>query len=463
MEFKLDTTKLTDDGNYVLKTGLIFRAGEYEDKNFTMTPEEIIDAEAAFEEVPLDIEHNENMGLLEGELGSLVAVQASENGEELYGTAKIPLWLDTLNKKKSENQENSNFKVSCTWDRKDKKLKKLAIVKNPRVSDAALMAAFTEDKINKSPDTLNESVAAFFSWAKENESAHFGEKTWDGKWTMQSVHDSMARSGAICKQNKAKKAEAEFVSKEESVAIQKMHDLAVENGAKCSFIDEKWANYSKDEASSKKTNKFGRKLMTFKDIKAFFQNAPDDVVEELDSKFNSEGEDAEKKALKLKVAELTSKLAEKEEKPENFSKETEVDAEKEQLKLQVAQLQKRNLESDAEKFADNLIKDNKIKPVSKEAVIAMFMQATTDDGAVTATEVNFSNDKVCKTRVEVLAEFFSSLEGHKLTTEELAAKKPNVLTFGKGDSDAPQTDVKAAVEATKAYAEQRNKTLRAKK
>lgn len=473
--FNLSESKLSDDGKYVLKTGLIFRAGDYKDKDFSMTAQEIKDAEAAFEACPIDVEHVDNLGILDGKLGTLTAVASANNGEELYGTAKIPVWLNELNK--DEHGNDLPFRVSSTIDRKSKKIKKLAIVKNPRVSDAALMAAFTENqiKVNPDPENVAETVGAFFSWAKDSGKAMFADQTYHGKWAMQDVHDQMARAGAICTKPKDDKAKmsvndserkVEFVSKEESAAIQKMHDLAVSCGGKCSFIDEEWAMYSKDDKTSSDTN-FGRKNM-IKEFGKWLKGQPDEVLEKLEADFSGNDDDAEKVALKAKVAELTAKVNTKveekveEKKAEEFkAEEVAVDPEKEELKKIVAELQSRNLKLDAEKFAEDLIKDSKIVPASKEAVIAMFMQATEDDRAKPATEVNFSNEKVCKTRTEVLAEFFATSEVHNLSKEELAGK--NVLNFNKGTGieketvDFAKLQEEAKAEAI-AYAQKRNKS-----
>ena len=138
-----------------------------------------------------------------------------------------------------------------------------------------------------------------------------------------------------------------------------------------------------------------------------------------------------------------------------------MDAEKEELKKQVAELQKRNLKLDAESFAENLVKESKIVPASKEAVIALFMQAKSDDAVNTATEVNFSNEKVCKTRVEVLEEFFSQIETHGLNKEELESKQPNVLNFNKGADST--VDVASVKDFAKNYAEKKNKVLNSAK
>lgn len=469
--FSLNESKLTDDGKYFLKTGLIFRAGNYEDKNFSMTPEELIEAEASFSPVDIDVEHVDNLGILNGKLGRLEAVYASEDGEELYGTAKIPVWLNDLNE-----SDDKSLKVSCTWDREEKKLKKLAIVKNPRVSDAALMAAFAKNEIDETPEKTESAVTNLLAWFVDNGSkAEFKDQTYEGKWAMQEVHDSMARRGAICtkppKDSKAKmsvddKDKANFVSKEESAAIQKMHDLALEAGAKCSFYEEdSYADYSntKDDDTSSSETKFGRNKDMAKNWKSFvefFKSLSEEEVEKLNSEFSGEEVDPEKAALQAQVKELTAKVEQLSSK-EEFSKEEEKapvveDAEKEALKKQIAELTRKTIVADATAFAEELVKESKITPASREAVIALFTQAVDDDAATTPTKVEFSNDNVCTTRTEVLKAFFNSLEVHELTAEKLGAKKVAVLSFSKGEP-AAETDIADARNRAKEYASKRNK------
>lgn len=466
--FSLNESKLTEDGKFFLKTGLIFRAGNYEDKNFTMTPEEIIEAEASFSPVDIDVEHVENLGILNGKLGRLEAVYASEDGEELYGTAKIPVWLNDLNE-----AEDKSLKVSCTWDRAEKKLKKLAIVKNPRVSDAALMAAFAKNEIEDSPEKTESAVTNLLAWFVDNGSkADFKDQTYEGKWAMQEVHDSMARRGAVCtkppKDSKAKMSvtdnkEADFVSKEEAAAIQKMHDLALEAGAKCSFYEEDdYADYSntKDDNGTSKTN-IGRNKDMAKNWKGFVEfvkGLSEAEVEKLHSEFSGEEVDEEKVALQAQIKELTAKVDQLSSK-EEFSKEEEtptVDPEKEALRLQVAELTRKTVVADATAFAEELVKSSKITPASREAVIALFTQAVDDDAAGNPTKVEFSNDNVCTTRTEVLKAFFNSLEVHDLTAEKLGAKKVAVLSFSKGEP-TNETDINDARDRAKAYAVKRNK------
>jgi hypothetical protein len=56
--------------------------------------------------------------------------------------------------------------------------------------------------------------------------------TPQGQSALQSIHDTAARAGAVCRKP-ANLSTAEFVSKHESTKLQEMHDLAVSGGAQC--------------------------------------------------------------------------------------------------------------------------------------------------------------------------------------------------------------------------------------
>jgi len=130
--FTADLAPFGETGGYVLRRGKLFEAGDYPDKSYSMTPEEIMAAVADFQPVPLDLEHTPTV--LDGKLGELRAVELGDDGWSLYGTVALPPWLD--------EQLGGECKVSCTWNRDTKHLQKLALVQNPRISDAAIMAAF---------------------------------------------------------------------------------------------------------------------------------------------------------------------------------------------------------------------------------------------------------------------------------------------------------------------------------
>jgi hypothetical protein len=121
----------TNPNDLVYRTGKIFEAGEYPDKGFSLTEDEMDAAIQKFEEAPLDIEHMPTV--LDGQLGKLTKVFRGEKAGDLMGTVAMPRWLD-------EALQKTGRKVSTTWSKLTKEIKGLALVLNPRVPDAALMS-----------------------------------------------------------------------------------------------------------------------------------------------------------------------------------------------------------------------------------------------------------------------------------------------------------------------------------
>lgn len=144
----------------VTRRGKIFEAGDYPDKTFDISAEELQAAVDAFEPVDLDIEHMPTV--LDGKLGQLKSVAVADDGMSLLGEVELPEWLHEL-------IGNVALRVSTTWDRMEKRLIGLALVLNPRVSDAAVFSAFA---------------------GRRHSSA-------DAK-DFQSIHDLMVTHGAIC-------------------------------------------------------------------------------------------------------------------------------------------------------------------------------------------------------------------------------------------------------------------------
>jgi hypothetical protein len=167
----LDTAGFAEDGDYILyKDSLLFRCGAYPDKDFSLTPEEAWAAVEQFKEpVPVDLEHVPT--ILDSKLGEVREIRLSDDGEEIRGTVAIPKWLDAV-------LDEGSRKVSATWDRATKTLQKLALVRSPRVADAALMSAY----FAANPEPLD---AAFVA-------AH---ETSHGKAMIQAIHDHAAQGG----------------------------------------------------------------------------------------------------------------------------------------------------------------------------------------------------------------------------------------------------------------------------
>jgi len=160
----------------IRRPGKIFATGNYPDKGFSMTPEELKAAVADFQPVPVDLEHLPTV--LSGKLGMLESVSLSDDGNDLLGNVALPTWLHAL-------LEDGNRKVSCTWDKATKRLLGLALVRTPRVSDAALMAAFSTAADTHDLVTIETEFAGSRHSAKDQ-----GE--------MQAMHDLAVRQGATC-------------------------------------------------------------------------------------------------------------------------------------------------------------------------------------------------------------------------------------------------------------------------
>lgn len=136
-KFSLKSGPVRETDDMVYRPATVFRAGEYPDKNFSLSPAELKAAAAKFDKpIDVDLEHIETP--LDGHLGKLVAVKPSQDGTRLHGMLAIPRWLHEI---------LPQAKLSATWDRSSKRLVGLAMVRHPRVSDAALFAAFSVDQV----------------------------------------------------------------------------------------------------------------------------------------------------------------------------------------------------------------------------------------------------------------------------------------------------------------------------
>jgi hypothetical protein len=129
------STPYTDGTYRVYPNSLLFREGNYADKNYSMTPAEIAAAAASFAPVSVNLEHAPAM--LVGKLGEVrrAYVDPAAPGE-LRGEVAIPTWLD-------DQLTDAERQVSSEFNRETKMLVGLALTPSPRVEGAALMAAFS--------------------------------------------------------------------------------------------------------------------------------------------------------------------------------------------------------------------------------------------------------------------------------------------------------------------------------
>jgi hypothetical protein len=169
---------LDGEQEYIIKSGKIFEAGDYPDKKFTLTEEELKTAVSKFKPVALDIEHYPS--LFDGKLGYLGGVSIGRDGKTLLGRVM-------LTKPAAELLKDVQIKVSTTWDAAKKTIEKLALVLDPRVSDAVVMgraAHFSQESITADFEHLTEFVGA-----RHNVS---------DLANLQTIHDTAASMGAVC-------------------------------------------------------------------------------------------------------------------------------------------------------------------------------------------------------------------------------------------------------------------------
>ena len=408
-EFNLDSTSSAKDG-YVYRKGLIFRAGNYQDKHFEMTPEELLAAANEFTPVPLDVEHMPT--IFDSKLGSLLAVEPSADGWELYGVAKIPEWLDKLH-------GDSPFKVSCTWARDTKQLSKLALVKNPRVGDAALMAAFTANELESSSndEQFKKTVLDFLTWFstyKQEEGIELcmGSEG-PGKHVLQGIHDRCAEAGAICDPSNVEDDEddkegayspspmrnkylnygkgSEFVSKKESETLQRVHDLVTKQGAKC---------YPEKDFNKTNNKKEASTMSVLKDllekITTLSASLPDSVLETpLAAEPSADADELTR--IKAELSATRDQLS-------------QLSADKAKIEEDKANVENELLNSEADKFAEKLIEDKKITPASSEFAKKLFLLGKTSNATFNGEEA----------LLDLIKGLFDSLETHNFTEEVMS-------------------------------------------
>lgn len=499
VEFELDASTKTEakDGEWVYRTGKVFEAGKYTDKKFEISPEEMCEAIADFKPVDLDLEHMPTV--LDGKLGKLEAVTLGSDGWSLIGTVRLPKWLDT-------QLGDAGRKVSATWDRATKRLTKLALVRNPRVKDAAVMAAFmAHEVVDKVEDATESDLQSYFQEVFE---ARFARQTWDGRQALQEIHDRTSRLGAVCSESNSREskndAKSEFVSESESKAIQQIHDFAIKGGAVCNFVATTDRQRSGESSSYYNTNNGEENSnMTFEDVKAFFKGLPDDAVDTtaINTATDTTGVDttdakaaelsAREEALAKAEADLANRVAELEAKAletevknsDNTEGENEIMAnDKEtieevgevtgevensatapsarelELEAELEALRLKDIHREAEKFADGEIRAERAYPAERETLVALFTQAMVDDKSTTVEIAFKSGDEDIKlNRVEALKALYAVRKPHGMTYEEVKEAGAQVLLAQYADDEDYLVE---AENQAKAFAALRNKAVK---
>lgn len=373
-----DLAGATVEGDYVIRSGKLFECGDFEDKGFQMSPEEMVAAIDQFQVCPVDLEHTDSV--LTGKLGEVRSIELAEDGWSLNGTVALPQWLD-------DAIGDTPCKVSATWDRESKTLQGLALVLNPRVEDAALMAAFA---------------------AARHDTPH-------GRMALQDLHDASARNGAICKASNATMA-----SGHEASAIQSIHDTAVAHGAACAALKAgtkpgypMFGSDQSGESTPPTTARKERPRMSFKDtLKSWFDLGMPDEFEPVEPTGAAPATPpvvatptgaAVAAAMAAKPDPAVEALRQANDRAAQF------EAENRRLKTE-------RIRDEAVRFADDQIREGRAFPAEREQIIAVFTTAATDDanyGAVTF------GDGTTGARVDGVRKAYESRPSNQLTKEQI--------------------------------------------
>jgi hypothetical protein len=390
-DFAAPVTEDRDD--VVIRTGKLFEAGDYPDKAFSFDSDDLANAVATFEPCEVDLEHTST--LLDGKLGTVQRIFAGEDGTSLMGEVHLPKWLDSL-------LDEGERKVSATWDRTSKRLMGLALVRNPRVSDAALLSAFS---------------ASEFAGTRHD--------TPSGQMAMQRIHTAAVQGGAVCKRT------AQMASRHEMTAIQQVHDTAVSHGAQCESVGATQAGYplfSDTQSPSKPTRSIRMNIREWltgkakedgieideKDLEAAFSTAPSqDVIDLKEARAKLEAENA---ALK---------------------------AEQERQSAEFARLAAERRTADAVAFAQSVVSAHKMTPGAAEKLAVLAARVAESDSRVTFAEGEKSMGALLQELCEALPDF-SLFTRPQIDPGEVAALFNQTTTPGLAGKDAPPTEARIA-------------------
>lgn len=448
------------DGDWVYyRNSLLFRAGEYVDRDYSMTPEELWAAVEQFSgPVANELDHLTTEGrplIVEGQLGAVEDVRLSDDANDLYGTVKIPRWLDGVWDRHLAENGGTAKQVSCVWDRDTKTLRKLGLVVKGRVPEAVLMGAYFAAKPSEGE--------AFFAAAHQ---------TPHGQVALQSIHDFAARAGALCDPASSPAAggvdyatdgpmSPKFTAANERSHLQFIHDLAVKSGASCIISPRGAASMSDDppatsvlaprgSAPSAEAPISSKGLrMSLKDsLKALFGSKPEAAPpDETIDAFLTElvaakpapppaavatfADSPEAKAMQAKIADLEAKLAAAPPAPTPvvadpppapavpFADSPEAKA----MQAKIADLERkaffRDVNAEAAAFAESeIVKECRATPAERPELVALFTRSKLVDQYLASASVTFAAEgETAVSMVEMVKSLFAKRPKHALMRE----------------------------------------------
>ncbi len=458
-------TPASPDGYVLRKAPIIFRAGNYPDKQFSMSPEEMRAAVAEFSPVAIDLEHKPSV--LDAKLGKIVRVHLSDDGYTMGGEALIPTWLDSVLGK-------DDRKLSAAFDRTTKRMIGCSLVRNPRVSDATLMAAFaayetglpldgSEVKVSpagpqpgsqadpdgapsgeqKAGDVPQGSMPV---WREAIPKAAYeavpdDKATEDGQDAMKKIHDASADAGACAgddgkakyakdsslskDENKRRKAlfncrkaartrflAATFAADPEAEKLKAVHDMCCQAGRFCGKVSYETSGKVTRESGPTYPNQRDdggindtQRLNASGKVKA---TAPPTPLNEFENPNADTGTTPDTSGI------VQGKEGRGRSSYEGFS----ADPQAQKLIEENTRLRAQATAAEAVNFADGEIAAKRSYPADRDTLIAAFTLAAQDD-AKTGQTVVFDGQTL--TRVEFLRRQHMKRPGHNLTAELVPA------------------------------------------
>lgn len=392
--FAMDNGGRRVDGDWaVYPNALLFQAGEYSDKHYSMSPEEMWAACEQFD-VPVtgNIEHSD---FLKGRACEVRSIRLDDaDSFTLRGEVAVPLWLDS-------QLDDRERKLSCEWDRSTKTLSGIGLVVHPRVEDAALVSAYS----------------AFAATRHD---------TPQGQMVMQELHDSSARGGAVCS-----KGNANMASAHESSAIQKIHDMTTEHGAGCSSMSGQRSGPfpmfgvdapadSSTTASTATTSLKEGRTMSWKDrLLAAISGMPDE-------------EGAE--TVPVAPAPVAAVVPHSATPDPRDAEMARMRQERDAAQAETHRIRSESITREAASFADRMLTEARAFPAEREAIITAHQQAALDDVAFGV--VTFGQGQTT-TRVARFEATVTARPAHQLTAESLS---PALMKVLQGHRETPAQD-----------------------
>ena len=144
------------DGFAVYPNSLLFRSGDYPDKNFSLAPDELRRAAKEWTPICGNIAHTDMLNGRAAFIDRVWTEDSTDGAIVLRGEVRVPLALDQM-------LTDGEKRVSMEWNKAGKFADGFALVTNPRISDAALMSLDTSTSTDKTPMTFLDKLKAFFS------------------------------------------------------------------------------------------------------------------------------------------------------------------------------------------------------------------------------------------------------------------------------------------------------------